>query len=341
MSKRAFVSGVAGQDGAYLCKLLLDKGYQVFGGFRRNASDDFSRLQELGIEDQLELVQFELLEHSNIVRALERIKPDEIYNLAAQSFVVTSFEQPLFTSDANGLGVLRMLESIRSLDPKMRFYQASTSEMYGKAVEPLQSETTRFHPRSPYAVAKAFAFYSTVNYREAYGLHASNGILFNHESPLRGREFVTRKITTTIAAIQLGLKPVLELGNMAATRDWGFAGDYVDAMWRMLQQPAADDYVVATGESHSVEEFVTLAARYAEIPLAWRGEGAGREAVDTRSNKVIVRVNKEFYRPSDVESLRGDSSKARRALGWQPKVTFDELVRMMVEADLRRLRPRK
>ncbi len=338
MTKRAFITGIAGQDGAYLAKLLLDKGYAVIGGFRRSASSEFWRLRELGIERDVETVPFELLEYSNILRGFESIKPDEVYNLAAQSFVGTSFDQPIYTTSSNANGVLHCLEAIRDANPKIRFYQASTSEMFGRVREPIQSETTPFHPRSPYGVAKLFGYWITVNYREAYGMHASNGILFNHESPLRGSEFVTRKITLALARIALGMQPELVLGNMSARRDWGFAGDYVDAMWRMLQQPAGDDFVVATGHTRSVEDFVNAAAGCLEIPLRWEGAEDKRRAVDARSGKVIVRVDPAFYRPAEVDTLTGDPGKAKRVLGWAPTTTFEQLVTGMVEADLRRVK---
>lgn len=336
MTKRAFLTGIAGQDGAYLSKLLLEKGYHVVGGFRRSASSEFWRLRELKIEDEVELVPFELLEYSNVLRTLEKVRPDETYNLAAQSFVGTSFEQPIYTSNTNAIGVLHILEALRNVNPAIRFYQASTSEMYGKVADHIQAEKSSFHPRSPYGVAKLFGYWMTVNYREAYNLHSSNGILFNHESPLRGQEFVTRKITLALARISLGMQKELVLGNMQACRDWGFAGDYVDAMWRMLQQPQGDDYVVATGQTHSVEAFVNAGAEVLGIPLRWRGEGPAREAVDARNGHTIVRVDPQLYRPAEVDLLKGDATKARTVLNWSPTVDLGQLVTMMVEADVRR-----
>ena len=336
MSKRAFITGIAGQDGAYLSKLLLEKGYHVCGGFRGAVSTDMWRLRELGVEREVELVPFELLEYSNIHRTLEKLRPDEVYNLAAQSFVSTSFEQPILTTNLNAIGVLNVLEALRTTNPACRFYQASTSEMFGRTSEPLQTEMTKFHPRSPYGVAKLFGYWITVNYREAYGLHASNGILFNHDSPLRGAEFVTRKITASLVRISLGLQQQLLLGNTRAVRDWGFAGDYVDAMWRMLQQATGDDYVVATGHAHSVEDFVDAAAARLQIPLRWRGDGLEREALDARSGAVIVKVDPRFFRPAEIDATSGDAAKARRALDWTPTTSFEQLVTMMVEADLRR-----
>ncbi|HEY4176135.1 MAG TPA: GDP-mannose 4,6-dehydratase [Kofleriaceae bacterium] len=338
MSKRALITGIAGQDGAYLAKLLLEKGYRVVGGFRRGGWSEFWRLREMKIENDVELRPFELMEYSNVQRTLEKERPDEVYNLAAQSFVGLSFDQPIHTTTTNAIGTLHVLEAIRMVNKEIRFYQASSSEMFGKVTDALQSELTRFHPRSPYGVAKLFAHWATVNYREAHGLHGTNGILFNHESPLRGQEFVTRKITLGLARISLGLQQELVLGNVKACRDWGFAGDYVDAMWRMLQQPQGDDFVVATGQTHSVEEFVDAGARVAGVPLEWRGELADREAIDTRTGAVVVRVDPQLFRPAEVDTVRGDASKARRLLGWEPTVAFPELVALMMEADLRRAR---
>jgi len=334
--KKALITGITGQDGAYLAKLLLEKGYEVWGAYRRSASLNLWRLEELGLRDEVKLIPLDLLEYSNIMRALEKVQPQEIYNLAAQSFVAFSFEVPLYTADADALGVTRLLEAIRLVNTKIRFYQASTSEMYGKVQQTPQTEQTPFYPRSPYAVAKLYAHWITVNYRESYGIHASSGILFNHESPLRGQEFVTRKITAALARIRYGQQDVLELGNLDAKRDWGFAGDYVEGMWRMLQQESPDDYVLATGETHSVREFVDLAAGVAGFDLVWEGSGEKEQGVDRRTGKVIVRVNPEFYRPAEVELLLGNPEKARSRLGWSPKIGFSALVRMMAERDLER-----
>lgn len=331
--KTALITGVLGQDGAYLSKLLLDKGYEVWGAFRRSSSLNDWRLRRLGVHDRVKLIPFELLEFTNIVRVIEKVRPDEIYNLAAQSFVGVSFEQPIFTADVDGVGVARLLEAIRMVKPEARFYQASTSEMFGKIQDPVQSETTPFYPRSPYGVAKLYAHWITVNYREAFDLHASSGILFNHESPLRGIEFVTRKITSTLVRIQRGEAELLELGNMNAKRDWGFAGDYVEGMWRMLQQDTADDYVLATGRTETVRDFVRLAGRAAGFELAFEGEGLEEVAIDRKSGRTLVRVNPEYFRPAEVEVLIGDAAKARAALGWAPKVDLEELAEMMVEAD--------
>ncbi len=331
--KTALITGVLGQDGAYLSKLLLDKGYTVWGAFRRSASLNDWRLRRLGVQDRVRLIPFELLEYSNIVRVLQTVQPDEVYNLAAQSFVGVSFEQPIFTADVDGVGVARLLEAIRLVRPEARFYQASTSEMFGKVQEPLQSETTPFYPRSPYGVAKLYAHWITVNYREAFDVHASSGILFNHESPLRGIEFVTRKITSTLVRIQRGEAEVLELGNMDAKRDWGFAGDYVDGMWRMLQQDTPDDYVLATGRTETVRDFVRLAAEAAGFDLVFEGEGVDEVATDRKSGRTVVRVNPQFFRPAEVEVLIGDAGKAKRALGWSSTVGLETLATMMVKAD--------
>lgn len=336
MAKVALITGITGQDGAYLSKLLLDKGYKVFGAYRRTASLNLWRMEELGIAKEVKLVPIDLLEYSNIQRTLDEVKPDEVYNLAAQSFVALSFEQPIYTGDVDGLGVVRLLDAIRMVNPEIRFYQASTSEMFGKVQAVPQSENTPFYPRSPYGVAKLYAHWITINYREAYDMHNSCGILFNHESPLRGLEFVTRKITAGLAQIKHGRKSPLELGNLDAKRDWGFAGDYVEGMWMMLQQPHGDDYVLATGEAHSVREFVEVAAGAAGFDIAWEGEGEKARGIDNKAGQVIVKVNPEFYRPSEVEFLLGDATKAYNKLGWKPKVNFHQLVEMMMEADLRR-----
>ncbi|CAH1660619.1 GDP-mannose 4,6-dehydratase [Hyphomicrobiales bacterium] len=341
MAKRALVTGITGQDGAYLAKLLLEKGYHVVGSMRRTTVASPLRLIELGIADSVELCDIDLFEYSNIARALERVKPDEIYNLAAQSFVGLSFEQPLYTSEIDGIGVARLLEAIRSVVPTARFYQASTSEMFGKVQETPQREITPFYPRSPYAVAKLYAHWMTVNYRESYGLHATSGILFNHESPLRGREFVTRKITHGLARISAGEIERIELGNLDSQRDWGFAGDYVDGMWRMLQQDEALDYVLATGRTTSVRAFVEMAAKAAGFNLAWRGAGIEEEGFDTATGKVIIAISPRFFRPAEVDLLIGNPERAKTNLGWEAKTSLQGLVTMMVEADLRRVREGK
>lgn len=331
--KRAFITGVMGQDGAYLSKLLLDKGYEVWGAFRRSASLNDWRLRRLGVQDDVKLIPFELLEFSNIVRVIEKVEPDEVYNLAAQSFVGVSFEQPIFTGDVDGLAVARLLEAIRMLKLPARFYQASTSEMFGQIQDSIQSEKTPFYPRSPYGVAKLYGHWITVNYREAFGMHTSSGILFNHESPLRGIEFVTRKITSTLVRIKRGEANMLELGNMDAKRDWGFAGDYVDGMWRMLQQDDGDDFVLATGRTETVRDFVRLAGKATGFDLEFEGMGVDEIAIDRKSGRTLVKVNPEFFRPAEVEVLIGDPSKAKEKLGWAPKVGLEELAEMMVEAD--------
>jgi GDPmannose 4,6-dehydratase len=334
--KKALITGITGQDGAYLTQLLLEKGYEVHGAYRRSASVNLWRLEELGIAQQVHMQAFDLLEYSNIQRTLEKVQPDEVYNLAAQSFVALSFEQPLYTGDVDALGVTRMLEAIRTVNPKIRFYQASTSEMFGKVQAIPQTESTPFYPRSPYGVAKLYAHWITVNYRESYGLHASSGILFNHESPFRGIEFVTRKITSTLAKIKCGQTNVLELGNLDAKRDWGFAKDYVEGMWRMIQAETPDDYVLATGETYSVREFVNWAAQAIGLEINWQGSGEKEQGIDAAGN-VIVRINPEFYRPAEVELLVGSPEKAKQKLGWEPSVHISELVSMMSKTDLDRV----
>jgi len=313
--KRALITGVTGQDGSYLAELLLDEGYEVYGLVRRSSSARLERIAH--VQDRLHLVQGDLLDQSSLQRALAETRPDEVYNLAAQSFVPRSFDEPVLTAEITALGVTRLLEAVRHVCPEARFYQASTSEMFGDAEESPQRETTPFHPRSPYGVAKVYAHWITVNAREAYGLHASSGILFNHESPRRGVEFVTRKITRAAARIALGKEKELKLGNLDARRDWGFAGDYVRAMWRMLQEERADDYVIATGVTHSVREVCEVAFR--ALGLDWREH---------------VRVDERFLRPADVQALVGDASKARNRLDWRPAVPFADLIREMAEADL-------
>ncbi|MFZ6017744.1 MAG: GDP-mannose 4,6-dehydratase [Nitrospirota bacterium] len=336
MPKKALITGITGQDGAYLAKLLLEKGYEVYGACRRTSGIMSWRLEELGILDKIKLIYMDLLELTNIMRVIERIKPDEVYNLAAQSFVTTSFEQPILTSEINAVGALRILESIRTITPRTKFYQASSSEMFGKALTERQKEDTPFYPRSPYGVSKLFAHWITVNYRESYNMFTVSGILFNHESPLRGEEFVTRKISKGVARIKLGLQDKLVLGNLDAKRDWGYAPDYVEAIYLMMQQNKPDDYVIASGENHSVREFVHQAFKVVDIELKWEGEGVEEKSVDKATGKVVVEVSPDFYRPAEVNTLLGDYSKARANLGWQPKTSFDELVEIMVERDLER-----
>lgn len=337
MGKVAFITGVTGQDGAYLSRFLLDRGYSVFGAVRRTSSKNLWRLKELGIENEINLVSLDLLEITNIMRVLEKVQPEEIYNLAAQSFVELSFEQPIYTGDVDGIGVARLLEAIRVLCPEAHFYQASTSEMFGNASVVPQSETTPFAPRSPYAAAKLYAHWMSRNYREAYGLFTANGILFNHESPLRGSEFVTRKISLALARIRHGGNLVLEVGNLDAKRDWGFAGDYVEGMWMMLQQDVPSDYVLATGETHSVREYVETTAETLGFNLDWEGHGLEEKAYDRKTGKILVKVNSRFFRPAEVNLLCGDSGKASEELGWSPRTRFKDLARLMAEEDMRRV----
>ncbi len=339
MTKTALITGITGQDGAYLARLLLSKGYRVVGALRRSSAANDGRLRELGIADAVERVDLDLFETTNILRALDRTKPDEIYNLAAQSFVAVSFEQPIYTAEIDALGPARLLEAVRHAGRGgPRFYQASTSEMFGKVQAVPQDESTPFYPRSPYGVAKLYAHWLTVNYRESYGLHASSGILFNHESPLRGIDFVTRKITYSLALVRHGKLDTLRLGNLDARRDWGYAEDYVEGMWRMLQQPEADDYVLATGETRTVREFVERAAEPLGFDIAWDGSGDAEVGVDRRSGRRIVAVDPAFYRPAEVDLLVGSYAKAERGLVWAPRTPFAEMVAMMAEADDRRVR---
>jgi GDPmannose 4,6-dehydratase len=337
-TKRALITGITGQDGAYLAQLLLEKGYQVTGTFRRTSSVNFWRIEELGIQDHpsLKLVEFDLTDLGCILRLLQQGNFDEVYNLAAQSFVGVSFEQPVTTASITGLGAVNLLEAIRIINPKIRFYQASTSEMFGKVQAIPQQEDTPFYPRSPYGVAKLYAHWMTVNYRESYGMFASSGILFNHESPLRGREFVTRKITDSVAKIKLGKLDVLELGNLDAKRDWGFAKEYVEGMWRMLQAAQPDTYVLATNRTETVRDFVTMAFKAAGIAIEWQGSAEHETGHDAHNGKVLVRVSPKFYRPAEVDLLIGNPAKAMKELGWQPTTTLEELCQMMVEADMRR-----
>ncbi len=337
MSKTAFVTGVSGQDGPYLCKLLLDKGYTVIGGDRANASGSLWRLDYLGIRDRVRIVDLELSEMTNIIQVFQDYQFDEVYNLASQSFVASSFQMPLMTSDITGLGVTRILECIRKYNPRARFYQASTSEMFGQVVESPQNEKTPFYPRSPYGVSKLYGHWMTINYRESYDMFACSGILFNHESPLRGEHFVTRKISMHVAKHSKGENRPLKLGNLSAKRDWGFAGDFVLGMWLMLQHDVPVDFVLATGENHSVREFVELAFNQIGISVTWEGKAENEVGKDSSTGEVIVEVDSRFYRPAEVEVLLGDSSKARKILGWSPKTNFKTLVEDMVKADIKRL----
>ena len=334
----AVVTGITGQDGAYLAELLLGKGYTVYGTFRRTSSVNFWRIEEVGVANHpnLHLVEYDLTDLSTTIRLMQKPGVAEVYNLAAQSFVGVSFEQPITTAEITGIGAVNLLEAIRIVNPSIRFYQASTSEMFGKVQAVPQSESTPFYPRSPYGVAKLYAHWMTINYRESYNIFASSGILFNHESPLRGREFVTRKITDSIAKIRLGKLDVLELGNMDAKRDWGYAKEYVDGMWRMLQAEKADTYVLATSRTATVRDFVSMAARAAGYELVWEGAAEQEVAVDKKTGTTLVRVNPKFYRPAEVELLIGNAEKARRELGWEAKTTLEQLCEMMVAADIRR-----
>ena len=339
--KVALITGVTGQDGAYLVRLLLDKGYVVHGVKRRSSSFNTGRIDQLYVDPHEAETRFflhhgDLTDATNLIRLVQEIRPTEIYNLAAQSHVQVSFETAEYTANGDALGPLRLLEAIRILKmgDKVRFYQASTSELYGKVQETPQSETTPFYPRSPYAVAKLYAYWITVNYREAYGYHASNGILFNHESPMRGETFVTRKITRAVAAIELGLQKRLYIGNLDARRDWGHARDYVEGMWRIMQQDRPDDYVLATGETHSVREFVELAFRCVGREIVWRGQGVDEVGIDNRTGAELIMVDKKYFRPTEVDLLLGDPTKARRQLGWEHQTSFPDLVKEMVESDL-------
>ena len=339
--KVALITGATGQDGAYLCELLLDKGYEVHGIKRRSSSFNTGRVDHLyrdphEHETPFHLHYGDLTDATNLIRLVQEAQPDEVYNLGAQSHVQVSFETPEYTANTDALGTLRLLEAIRilGLAERVRFYQASTSELYGNIQEWPQNETTRFQPRSPYGAAKLYAYWVTVNYRESYGFHASNGILFNHESPIRGETFVTRKVTRAVAAIELGLQKSVHIGNLEARRDWGHARDYVEGMWRMLQQPTADDYVLATGESHSVRDLCELAFSHIGRRLEWRGEGVDEHGVDARTGDVVVEIDPRYFRPTEVDHLLGDASKAERVLGWRHRTTFAELVSEMVESDL-------
>ncbi|MFV3331465.1 GDP-mannose 4,6-dehydratase [Pseudomonas sp. NY15437] len=334
----AIVTGITGQDGAYLAELLLEKGYTVYGTYRRTSSVNFWRIEELGIAQHpnLHLVEYDLTDLSASIRLLQQTSATEVYNLAAQSFVGVSFDQPITTAEITGVGPVNLLEAIRIVNPKVRFYQASTSEMFGKVQAIPQTEDTPFYPRSPYGVAKLYAHWMTINYRESYGIFGCSGILFNHESPLRGREFVTRKITDSVAKIKLGKLDVLELGNLDAKRDWGFAKEYVEGMWRMLQVDEPDTYVLATNRTETVRDFVRMAFKAAGIAIRFEGTEEKEIGIDETSGKVLVRINPKFYRPAEVELLIGNPARATEKLGWAPKTTLEELCQMMVDADLRR-----
>ncbi|MFN3995946.1 MAG: GDP-mannose 4,6-dehydratase [bacterium] len=338
MKKKALITGIRGQDGAYLAKFLLEKGYEVWGADRRTGEGSFWRLKELNILEKIKIIPLDLLEITNIQKVIEEIKPDEIYNLAAQSFVKSSFDMPILTSEVNALGPLRILEAIKTIKPDTKFYQASTSEMFGKVQEIPQKESTPFYPRSPYAVSKLFAHWITINYRESYNLFACSGILFNHESPLRGIEFVTRKISLSVAKIKYGLQDKIVLGNLDSKRDWGYAPEYVEGMYLMLQQNTPNDYILATGETHSVREFVETAFKIIDIEIIWQGKDVNETGIDKKTGRILVEVSPEFYRPAEVDILIGDYSKAYKELKWEPKTKFPKLVEIMVTADLERVK---
>lgn len=335
--KTALITGITGQDGAYLARLLLDKGYRVVGSMRRTSGIGTWRLQELDVLGDIEFTSMELTEESNVRAVLEKVKPDEIYNLAAQSFVGDSFTQPIYTAQVTGIGALRLLEAVRAVIPSAKFYQASTSEMFGKAQQVPQNENTPFYPRSPYGTAKLFAHWAVVNYREAFGLHCCSGILFNHESPLRGVEFLPRKVTLGVAKYAVRGEGPLRVGNLEAKRDWGHAADYVDAMWRMLQLTAQTDFVIATGSTHTVRQFIEMAAGACGIALDWQGRGRDEVAIDATTGKVVVAVDPAYYRPAEVDLLVGDPALAKQVLDWSPSVQLGALVAEMVEADMQRV----
>ena len=336
--KKAIITGITGQDGAYLAQLLLEKGYTVYGTYRRTSSVNFWRIEELAIQNhpQLHLVEYDLTDLGASIALVQKVQPDEIYNLAAQSFVGVSFDQPSTTAQITGIGALNLLEAIRLVNNRVRFYQASTSEMFGKVQAIPQVEDTPFYPRSPYGVAKLYAHWMTVNYRESYGIFGSSGILFNHESPLRGREFVTRKITDSVAKIKLGQLDCMELGNLDAKRDWGYAKEYVEGMWRMLQAGEPDTFVLATNRTETVRDFVRMAFKGAGMEVDFRGAAEQETAVDTATGRTVMRINPRFYRPAEVELLIGNPARAKAKLGWAPNTTLEQLCQMMVEADLRR-----
>ena len=337
--KTTIVTGITGQDGAYLAQLLLNKGYKVYGTYRRSASTNFWRLEELNIRHNpnLHLVEYDLNDLGSNIRLLEQTQPDEIYNLAAQSFVGVSFDQPVLTAQITGVGPVILLEAIRIVNPLIKFYQASTSEMFGLVQEVPQSETTPFYPRSPYGCAKLYAHWMTINYRESYDIFGTSGILFNHESPLRGREFVTRKITDGLARVKLGKQSHIELGNLDAKRDWGFARDYVEGMWRMMQADQPDSYVLATGRTEKVRDFVEMTCKALNINIEWQGKGVNEVGIDTETGQAIIQINPQFYRPAEVDLLIGNPEKAKKMLDWEAVTTLEALCAMMVEADLRRV----
>ncbi len=334
--KTAFITGITGQDGAYLAELLLQKGYRVVGGFRRLSTPNFIRLDELHIKSDIDLMEVDLLDAGNLTRVISEVDPDEIYNLGAQSFVAHSFKNPVLTGNVTGMGVTNLLESIRMVNKNIKFYQASTSELFGKAQEIPQKETTPFYPRSPYAIAKLYGHWMTINYRESYNIFASNGILFNHESPLRGIEFVTRKITDAVAKIYKGKQDFFEIGNLDVKRDWGYAKEYVDGMWRILQADKPDNFILATNEAHSVREWIEISFSLINIQIIWSGRNENEVGKDKKSGKIHVKVNPVLFRPAEVNMLIGDYSKAKRELGWIPETRFNELIEIMLKSDIER-----
>ena len=336
--KKAIITGITGQDGAYLAELLLGKGYEVYGTYRRSSSMNFWRIEELGIQNNpnLHLLEYDLNDQTSNIRLIDKVQPDEIYNLAAQSFVGVSFDQPISTAQTTGIGALHLLEAIRIINPKIRFYQASTSEMFGKVQQVPQTEDTPFYPRSPYGFSKLFAHWATINYRESYDIFGVSGILFNHESPLRGREFVTRKITDTVAKISLKKQSILELGNLDAQRDWGYAKEYVEGMYKMLQYKDPETFVLATNKTYTVKTFVELSFKQVGIDLVWKGQGVDEKGYNQKTNELLVQINPAFFRPSEVELLIGDAKKANDLLNWHPDTTLEKLCSIMVEADIRR-----
>lgn len=335
MNETALITGVNGQDGAYLAQLLLEKGYDVYGAIRSPGEMKLDNLDILGITNKVKIVPFELLDYANILHVITKVKPDEVYSLAAMSFVALSFEEPFLTSEVTGMGPLRLLEALRTVNPKTKFFQASTSAMFDTEQKPPQTEKTPFRPKSPYAVAKLFAHCSTVNYRESYGMFACTGILYNHESPLRGLDFVTRKITHAVAKIKLGKEKELRIGNMNIKRDWGYAPEYVDAMWRTLQHPAADDYVIGSGKAYSVREFIEMAFKVIGISLMWKGKGVDEVGIDKKTGKKMVVVEPQFFRPAETDNMLADYSKAQKKLGWEPRVGLSDIVEKMVRYDLK------
>ncbi len=335
--KRALITGITGQDGAYLAQFLLEHQYQVYGTHRATSAVPGWRLQALGVAQDIAFVSLDLLDFENIVQVIRQVEPDEIYHLAAQSFVAKSFEQPLYITDVDAMGVTRILEAIRTINPTIRFFQASTAEMFGEVQISPQSENTPFLPRNPYGTAKLYGHWITSNFRDTLNIHASSGILYNHESPLRGEEFVTRKITKSLTQIKYGLQTTLELGNLEAQRDWGYAKDYVEAMWKMLQSETADNYILATGKTRSVKEFVEMVAQVLEIQISWQGQAENTVGIDAKTGQTIVTVNPNFYRPTETTVLVGDASKAQSKLNWQPKTSFEELVTLMTLADIEKV----